>query len=141
MKAYLAIAALLLATPAAAQDYPPYPLGSSVVASSGNVANATATATIAAQAGKTALLNNLIVTGGGATAAAVVTCTITGLQGGTVSFIYGAQVGAGVPSVPLVVTFDAPLPASGANTAIVASCPALGAGNTRMVVTITGYYK
>jgi hypothetical protein len=128
----------LLAVPASAQDYPP---GNVVVASSGNVANATATATIAAQAGRLNYLNNLIVTGGGATAASVVTCTITGLQGGTISFIYGAPAGAAIRGDSLAMPFSAPIPASAPNTAIVASCPALGAGNTRMVVTITGHFK
>lgn len=133
-----ALALCLAALPAHAQDYPP---GNAVVASSGNVANAVATATMPALAGRLNYLNSLLVTAGGATAAAVVTCTITGLQGGTVSFIYGAPAGAGVPATPLAASFPNSVPASALNTAIAASCPALGAGNTRMVVTITGYFK
>lgn len=134
------VLALVFSTPAAAQDLP-YPPGNVVIASSGNVANAVATATIAAQAGKTNYLTGMLVTAGGATAASVVTCTLTGLQGGNISFIFGVPAGAGVPAAPLVAPMPHPHPASGANVAIVASCPALGAGNTRMVVTIRGYFK
>ena len=110
-------------------------------ASSGNVANAAATATLAAVAGRTAKLLGLMVTGSGATAAATVTCTITGLNGGVLAFTYGVPAGAGVPATPFTLPILAPIPASGQNVAIVASCPAMGAGSTRLTISIIGYYR
>lgn len=111
----------------------------SVAASSGNVANASAAATIAAVALKTNYLTGFQITAGGATAAAVVSVTVTGLLGGTLTFTFGVPAGAGVPATPLVVTFPNPLPGSAVNTAIVVTCPALGAGNTNATANAQGY--
>lgn len=111
----------------------------SVSASSGNVANASAAATIPAVAAKTNYITGFQITAGGATAAAVVSVTVTGLLGGTATFTFGVPAGAGVPATPLVITFPNPLPASAVNTAIVVTCPALGAGNTNATVTAQGY--
>lgn len=133
-------ALLLAATPAAAQ-IPAYPPGNAVAGNSGNVANATATATLTASAGRTNYLNGIVVTAGGATVAAVVTCTVTGLQGGTMTFIYGAPLGVGLLATPLMLDFSQPLPASGPNVAIVISCPALGVGNTNMAITARGHME
>lgn len=109
--------------------------------SSGNVANAIATATLAAVAGKTNYCTGFEITAGGATAASAVTAALTGLLGGTMNYGYGAPLGAGVPGVPLCVTFDPPLPASAVNTAVSISLPALGAGNAIASVNIHGYVK
>lgn len=134
----LSLLLALAPLPALAQDFPP---GNAVQASSGNVVNATATATIAAQAGRLNYMHSLLVTASGATAAGSVTCTIIGLTGGTMSFTYGVPAGAGVFAEPLVYIPAFAIPASAVNTAIVASCPALGAGNLRMTITISGYFK
>lgn len=138
MKRLILALAVLCASPAAAQDYPP---GNVVIASSGNVANAVATATMPAQVGKLNLLNGVVISAGGATAAATVTCTITGLAGGTVSFTYGVPAGATVPAAPFDFSFTTPLPAAATNTAIAVSCPALGTGNARMTITAVGHFK
>lgn len=107
--------------------------------SSGNVANAPAVATLAAAAGLTNYVTGFTITGGGATAAALVLATLTGLLGGTASYVYGAVAGVASPNPVLQIDFSTPLPASAANTAIVLTLPALGAGNTNAVVELFGY--
>lgn len=107
-------------------------------ASSGNVANAVAAATLTAAAGATTFISGFQVTGAGATAGLPVIVTVTGLLGGTQSFIYTAAAGALLPNQPLIVDFNPPHPASAANTAIVVSCPALGAGNTHNCASVQG---
>lgn len=107
--------------------------------SSGNVANATATATLAAAAGVTTHLSGFEITGGGATVGSLVSATVTGLLGGTATYTVAVSTGATVGNPPLVVEFDPPLPASAANTAIAVSVPALGAGNTNSSVVAHGF--
>lgn len=117
-----------------------YPSGSTVLqASSGNVANAAAVATLSSATGKTAYISGYIVTAGGATAAALVTGTITGLLGGTRSFTFAAPAGVALGATPLTVVFNPPLPASAAATDIVVTLPALGSGNTNATVSAQGY--
>lgn len=107
--------------------------------SSGNVAAATATATLAGAAGQTTYLSGLLISGAGATAASVVTATVTGLAGGTMSITVPVPAGAAVGITPLYLDFNPPLPASAANTAIVLSLPSLGTGNTNATVSAWGY--
>ena len=107
--------------------------------SSGNVANATATATIPAAAAKLGYITGFEVTGGGATAGSVVSLTITGLLGGTATYSVAVPTGAILGLTPLIVEFLQPLPASAVNTAIVVSLPALGAGNTNAAVVAHGF--
>lgn len=116
----------------------PYP-GTLVNACSGNAANASAVATIPAVAAKTNYITGFTVTGSGATAALPVVVTIAGLAGGSITFSYGAALGALVTNQPLIVTFPAPIAASAVNTAITVTCPALGAGNTNNVVNAFGF--
>lgn len=122
---------------AVTSDYLPF--STPVSAASGNVANAQAVATLPAVAGKTNYLSGFTVTGSGATAGLPVVVTVTGLLGGTLSFVYTAAAGVLVANTPLVVTFARPIPASAVNTAIVVTCPALGAGNTNNAVVANGY--
>lgn len=110
-----------------------------LTASSGNVANATAAATLTCPASRTMLISGFVVTGSGATAGAVVSVTVTGVTGGTMTFTYTAATGAAVTNTPLVVNFPFAIPASAMNTNIVVSCPALGAGNTNNSVVAYGY--
>jgi hypothetical protein len=120
----------------------PLPSGAAgVAAASGNVANAVATATLPAVAGKTNYLSGFEVTGSGATAGLAVSVTVTGLLGGTLTYTYVAEAGALVGNKPLIVPFSPPLPASAANTPIVVSCPALGAGNTNNAVVAHGFVQ
>lgn len=112
-----------------------------ITASSGNVAAAVATATLAGAAGQTTYISGFEVTGAGATAGAVVNVTVTGTISGTLTYTYTAATGATVPNQPLIVQFAPPIPASAVNTAIVVSCPSLGAGNTNNTVVAHGYRK
>lgn len=110
-----------------------------VAASSGNVAAATATATLPAVAGRTNYISQVNFYFGGATGASIVLMTIVGLTGGTQTFPIAVPAGVtlgGFVSIP----FYPPLPASGSNVAIVASCPTLGAGNTNAVMNVSGFY-
>lgn len=119
----------------------PLPAGATrIVASSGNVANASAAASIPAAASKLNYVTGFEITAGGATAAALVVATLAGLIGSvTASYIFGAPAGATAIATPLVVEFAEPIPASAVNTAITLTLPALGAGNTNAAVTIHGF--
>jgi hypothetical protein len=108
-------------------------------ASSGNQANAAATASLAGAVGKSTWVTGFEITAGGATAASLVVATLTGVLGGTQSYVFAVPAGATVGATPLVVEFNPPLPSSAANTAITLTLPALGAGNTNAIVNIHGY--
>jgi hypothetical protein len=112
-----------------------------VSASSGNQANASAVATIPAVTGRTNYLTGLDITATGATAGSVVLATITGVLGGTRTMVFAAPTGALLTASPLVLSFPGPLQASAANTAIVVTLPALGAGNTNAAVNAQGFYQ
>jgi hypothetical protein len=121
---------------------PGYPQGATPrIAGSGVVANASAVATLAGAASVTTYLSGFKITAGGATAAGLVTVTVTGLLGGTRSFVFGVPAGVTLVAEPLLVDFAAALPASAANTAIVVTVPALGSGNTHAAVVAHGYTK
>lgn len=120
----------------------PYPnLATPLIAGSGNVANASAVATLTGTATTTVYISGFEVTGSGATAGLPVTVTVAGLLGGTRSYTYVFAVGALVGNAPLVVPFDPPLPASAVNTAIVVTCPASGTGGTNNTVVAHGFYQ
>jgi hypothetical protein len=117
-----------------------YPAGATPLSiSSGNVAAAVASATLAAAAGVTTYITGFEMTGAGATAASVVSLTVAGLLGGTCTYSVPVPAGAAVGITPLLVNFIRPLPASAVNTAIVVSCPSLGAGNTNAAVSAHGF--
>lgn len=119
---------------------PAYPSGATAItAASGNVANATAAATLAAVAGKTTHITGFEVTGSGATSGSVVTVTVTGTITGTLSYTVAAIAGVLLINTPLIVEFPVAIPASATNTPIVVSMPALGAGNTNATVVAHGY--
>jgi hypothetical protein len=116
------------------------PVGATMfTASSGNVANASAAATITATASVLGYCTGFAITGAGATAGQIVNATVTGLLGGTMTFSFGSPTGVTVMATPLVVSFPKPIPASAVNTAIVVTLPALGAGNTNAAVMIHGF--
>lgn len=117
-----------------------YPADATVLtASSGNVANGSAAATLGAASGKTTYITGFQITASGATGAAVVTVTVTGTLGGTMSYTFVAPAGATAQATPLVVTFPHPVPASATNTAVVVTLPALGSGNTNATVSAQGF--
>lgn len=118
----------------------PYPNGATpITASSGNVANATASATLPGASSVTTYITGFQVTGSGATVGLPVIVTVTNLVSGTNSYIYSAVAGVLLENQALIVKFDPPVPANAANTSIVVSCPALGTGNTNNVVNAQGY--
>lgn len=107
--------------------------------SSGKVANATATATVAKAAGKLTYLMGFMITGAGATSAAVKDATITGLLGGTVTFGVTFPSGATTAMQPIICMFPKPIPSSAVNTDIVVSVPAGGTGAANIYVTAWGF--
>lgn len=115
--------------------------GTAVAGTSGNVANASAAASLTAAASKTNYVTGVDISFAGATAASVVTATLTGLLGGTQSYSIAVPAGAAVQGTPLTLRFTPPHPASAANTAITITLPALGAGNTNAAVNIRGIQK
>jgi hypothetical protein len=112
--------------------------GNQLTATSGNVANAIATATLAAGVGVSTYITGFTVSGGGATAGGVVTVTVTDGTW-TKHYTFAFPTGAAVGATPLNVQFSAPLKGSAANTAIAVSCPASGAGGTNLTVTAEGF--
>lgn len=112
-----------------------------IIGKSGNVANATAAATLTGTATTTVYLAGFEITGAGATAAASVTATVAGLLGGTIQYTYNFALGATIGNTPLIVEFNPPLPASAVNTPIVVSCPAGGTGAANNTTTAHGFYQ
>ena len=111
-----------------------------LISSSGNVANATATATLPGTVGKTTYIQGFIVSGSGSITALPVTVTVTGVTGGTLHFTYCAAAGVLLGNNPLVINFSgSPLSASAQNTPIAVSCPAMGLGNTNNTVVAYGF--
>jgi hypothetical protein len=110
-----------------------------ITLSSGNVAAAVASVTFPAKPGQLNLLCGFQFTSAGSTAATVVTGTITGLNGGTATYVYVSVAGATLGNPPLQDDFTPCIPATGPNVAIVVSFPSLGAGNTNAALTVQGY--
>jgi hypothetical protein len=116
-----------------------YPVGATPLEdASGNKANASAVATLAAATGKTTYISGFSVTGSGATTALPVTVTVVGP---TTTLIYTYTFIAGVllANQPLLINFTIPIPAAATNTAIVVTCPASGTGGTNNTVTAYGF--
>lgn len=109
-----------------------------VNATSGNVANATATATLTATGNRQQFITGFEITYSGATAGQCVVATVTGLIGGTENYTVCSPTGVTVGGVPLIIQQTTPLP-SNYNTAIVVTLPALGAGNANAAVNVHGY--
>ena len=117
-----------------------YPFGATPLsAASGNVANASAVATLAAAAAKFTYITGFQITGGGATAGSLILVTVTGCAGGTLTFVFAVPAGAVMGAVPLDVQFPKPLKSAAANTAIVVTAPAFGLGNTNAAAVAHGY--
>lgn len=112
-----------------------------LAAASGSKANAVATATLTGTSTTTVYISGFEMTGSGATTGLAVTCTVTGVLGGTLSYTYVYAGGVLLADTPLQAEFNPPLPASAVNTAIVASCPASGTGGTNATMVAHGYYQ
>lgn len=111
-----------------------------LIAGSGNVANASAAATLTPTATTTAYISGFEITGTGATAASIATVTVAGLLGGTRHYTYTFPAGVTTACQPLIVSFSPALPASAVNTAIVVTCAASGAGGTNNTVVAHGFH-
>lgn len=117
-----------------------YPNTTPLIAGSGNVAAASAVATLTGISTTTVYLSGFEITGSGATAALPVSVTVSGLLGGSRIYTYNFAAGVLVGNTPLIVTFDPPLPASAINTAIAVTCPSGGSGNTNNTVVAHGFH-
>jgi len=138
----VALLALLFLSGIPAGAQAPLPVqGVQITASSGTVAAATATATLAAVAGKVTYICGFAITSTGSTGAAVVAPTVTGTVTGTMTFAYASVAGATLANPSLIVPFRDCISASAPNTAIVVSMPTLGAGNTNATVNAWGYQR
>lgn len=111
------------------------PLG----ATSGSVAAAVAAATLAADANQFNWLTGFDLTGSGATAASTIAITVTGLVGGTITFLMVVPAGAALAASGLSKSFPIPLRSSAKNIAIVVSSPSFGAGNLAACMNAYGY--
>ena len=113
-------------------------IGVSVQGASGNVANASAVATLAGTAGKTTYITGFQCSGAGATAVNVVNATVVGGTW-TETFTFVFVAGVTTADAPLIVTYPIPIPASAANTAITVTLPASGSGGTNAACNAQGY--
>lgn len=108
-------------------------------ASSGNVAAASAVATLAGAANVTTYITGFRCGGAGATAASVVNLTVAGLLGGTQTYTVAVPAGATLAGPTTERRYQPAVPASAVNTAIVVTMPSLGAGNTNASCNAEGY--
>lgn len=109
------------------------------VISGASVAAATLTRTIPASATMLHFCEGFDITFAGATAASVVEVTLSGLLGGTLTFILTVPAGATVAGTPLCVKFPKPIPATDKNIAVTLTVPSLGAGNTKANANLYGF--
>src|SRR5262249_50052178 len=123
---------------------PPMPApadGIQLSATSGVVSNASAVATLAGAVGRLTYISGFQIWALGATGASVASPTVAGIVGGTIVTFFSVVAGVALPCqpFPLDFKFPMPVPANGLNTAIVVTCPALGAGNTTTIVNAQGF--
>ena len=111
------------------------------ITASSTGSNASQAATLAGVAAKTTYISGVAFTSGGSTAGGTITCTITGTVSGTLNFTFDVATGATATSNPLIMQFSPPIPGSAVNTAIVATIPAAGAGNTGQSVSAWGFQQ
>lgn len=118
----------------------PYPSGATpITAASGNVANASAVATLSGAANVLTYISGFQCTAAGSTGALVVNLTVGGVVTGTMTYTFIFPAGVTVAAAPVIVKFDPPVPASAVNTSIVVTLPAGGAGNTNAACNAQGY--
>jgi hypothetical protein len=97
------------------------------------------TATLAAVAGQTNVLDGMLIIVGGATAGTSVNATSAGLKGGDITVPVESQTGAVANPQVIQITFPTPIPATGQNVAISVTLPSLGVGNATAGVTLFGH--
>jgi len=116
-----------------------YPVGATLVTASATGTTAAVAATLPGVAGKTTYITGFQVTQKNPTAAVDITVTTTGLatnMSWNMSLL--ATAATVLHPAPLTVLFDPPMPASGANAAIVVTAGAAGAGGLASV-NVQGY--
>jgi hypothetical protein len=130
---YLILAALLIASPCLAANVTP------IEGQSGDVAAASAVATLTGTALKRTYLDKVIISSNGATAGTCVAVAVTGADVGTVNWDYCAPAGATVPAPVQIISFPEQdiVASSGGN--IVVTVPSLGTGNLHAAVTALGH--
>ena len=137
LKSFL-LAALLAFAPAAAFAQA-LSYGPAETASSGDVTAAVSTATLAAPTGNaTWAITGLDIEGAYATTPAIIVCTVTGVQGGTMTLDVPTGLITMVAAIiqpPIQFQWAVPLSAVPA-TAVVFSCPSFGTGNTHASINI-----
>lgn len=105
-------------------------------------ANAAQAASIVAGAGLFGFLTSLRITGLGATAGSVVNATLTGGQGGTITYPVTVPTGAAVAIAPVTDNFGTRgLQSAAAGGTIALNLPAFGAGNTLELAEVNGYVQ
>jgi hypothetical protein len=115
-----------------------------IASGSTNSGNTQVVATIAAATNVLNYLEGFDISGTGATGAAAIELSIAGLAGGTIkveAFVLAGATAPGWNNNVFSYRFPTPIPASGTNTAISVTVPALGAGNTNVSVTAYGLQK
>lgn len=128
----------VVSTSAGAAGAASYPAGATPVAQSTTTTNANSVATLPAAVGKTTYVTHISISGLAPTAATGVGHNLAGVLGGSISYYVG------LPALPghvpvLDISFNPPLPASAANTAIVLTANAFGAGSAAQNATIQGF--
>ena len=89
--------------------------------------------------GTTAYLSAFEIYSGGATAGAILSCTITGLLGGTITIPIAVPTGVILAAPYTWVAYDVAIPAAATNATIVLTIPA-AAGRTICAGTLRGFY-
>lgn len=100
-------------------------VGTTVTASATAAAAASNSVSLPGVAGQTTYINGFVCTSGVPGANQIGVVTVTGCQGGTLSFQFPETTGFGGQ---LIMFFPMPIPATGPNTAINVNIPAIGSG-------------
>ncbi len=116
-----------------------YPTGATPLTACAIGTTGALAATLAKEALKTVYCTGFEVTGLGATGAALLTVTLVGVLGGTLTYYVAVPAGATLQMTPLVVEFPVPIPASDVNTDIVLNVSAPGTGCPAMSAVAHGY--
>lgn len=117
----------------------PYPESATpVAASSGNMPNAVAVATLPAAANKLTYISGFQCTSTGSDVVLGVTITVVGVVGGQLDYAFNTGDNK-VAGDQMIVPYSMPMPANAVNTPIVVSMPANGLGNTHASCTAQGF--
>jgi hypothetical protein len=111
-----------------------------VATNSGVGANTAQTATLTGAVGKFTYLTHFDVSATGATAGSCFSVQITGVTAAQ-SYVYCVPTGATTQNPPLIINFQPPMQSSAANTNIVITMPAAGAGNAGQTINAVGFLQ